>query len=275
MALEKFGAPRLTVAIPLFHAAPWHDTLVHNIQRIPGDALILLSDETSSDDTAQLVANRFTDDPRIRVRLCNGNSGWRAHCNALIQECGTEFFSLLPQDDLIAPGYYEKLVAALDSHPEAGLAFGTLIANGGQFSDPVQLSSPPFKLGLLETWREAIELERHWNLGIPFRGVIRRNVLKPISPTPGDQFADQVWVFGMALAAYLLEVPDAVYFKIYHAGNTHSSWKYPQPLERKAQLTAEIRNVLGVQESAERAISLLDQKYREIYLRKWRALGIC
>ena len=71
---------RLTVAIPLFNAATWFSTIVENIKRIPHDATILLSDETASDDPAQLVAARFKDDPRIQVRFRNGEAGWRKPC---------------------------------------------------------------------------------------------------------------------------------------------------------------------------------------------------
>lgn len=273
MANSASALPRLTVAIPLFRAAPWYENILENIRRIPADALILLSDETHSDDTAQRVAEHFEEDPRIRLRLRNGRPGWREHCNALIRECETGCFSLLPQDDLITPGYYEKLVAALDSHPGAGLAFGPIIAEGRRHHQPSRFPSPPFALGSFEPWLEAIKLERRWNLGIPFRGVIRQAILRPISPTPGDQFADQVWVFGMALAAHLLEVPDAPYIKRFHPGNTHGRWRYPSLDEREVQLITEIRHVLGTHANAERAIRRLRRRNQRLRLIKRLGLG--
>lgn len=270
--------PRLTVAIPLFHAAPWLDTIAENISRIPQDACILVSDETCGDDTARRIAERFAGDVRIRLRRGNGAPGWRAHCNFLIGECRTEYFSLLPQDDLIEPGYYEKLVAALDDTCSAGIAFGSLFFEGGPFTAPEMQPSLPFRTGMLAPWMEAIDLDRQWNLGIPFRGVIRHETLRAIPSAPGDRFADKLWIFSMALSSHLVEVPDALYFKRIHTRNTYVSWQKYGLREWRALLAAQIRAVLGTGEAAERAIERLDLRFQEqiaAHFSNWRKLGIC
>lgn len=228
-----------------------------NIQCLPADVRIILSDEVSSDDTAQQIAAKFVNDSRIQVRMRNGLPGWREHCNALIRENQTEFFSLLPQDDLIEPGYYEKLLGALQENPDAGLAFGTLIAVRSGF-EREKLAPPPFPLGTSKPWIEAIMLERYWCIGIAFRGVIRREMLRPMSPTPGDRQADFIWVFGMALTGFLLEVPDAVYTKHYYKGSTSDGWLLIEE-EYKSQLITECRNVFSDQEFCEQAIGLVEQ----------------
>lgn len=79
-------------------------------------------------------------------------------------------------------------------------------------------------------------LEQVWNLGVPFRAVIRREVLTGIPATPGDAFADQVWVFGMALRRHLRYVPEALYLKRYHARNTHQHWTPPSSEQRHREL---------------------------------------
>lgn len=255
-------APRLTVAIPLFEAARWADNIASTLGRLPADALIVLSDETGSDDTAQRLARRFAGDRRIRVRIREGRPGWREHCNALIESCETELFSLLPQDDTVVAGHHERLVAALDAHPGAGVAFGRIVAEGLR-EHPVRLRGPPFRPGARPPWEEAILLERRWNLGIPFRGVIRRSVLRTIPATPGDQFADQVWVFGLALTAHLFCDPRAVYVKRYHVGNTHRPWVAPSREARRSQLIGEIARVLGDGDVARQALAFLDHVFAQ------------
>lgn len=251
---------RLTVAFPLYKGARWEETVVENIRHLPDDVRIILSDEVSSDDTAEKIANRFVNDPRIEVRMRNGLRGWRAHCNALIDENNTEFFCLLPQDDLIEPDYFEKLVAALDANPDAGLAFPRLFVVAHS-REPVPAPSTPFELGKGLPWIEAILLERYWNLGIPFRGVIRSTVLRHIPSTPSDHFADQLWVFSMALSAFLLEVPEAIYTKRYHGKNTHTQWQTPSTEERKAQLIHQIKDVSEDHDTAETILVYLEQVY--------------
>lgn len=270
--------PRLTVAIPLFQAAPWLDTIAENIRRIPRNARILISDETCGDDATERIAERFGNDPRIRLRRGNGSPGWRHHCNILIRECDTEYFSILPQDDLIETAYYEKLVSALDQHRSAGLAFGALLFEGGPFPVPEMQPALPFRTGEFAPWVEAIDLDRQWNLGIPFRGVIRREILRPIPAAPGDRFADKLWVFSLALSSHLIEVRDALYFKRIHARNTYVGWQKYGLWEWKALLAAQVRTVLGTSQAAQDAIARLDLRYQEqieSLFGNWRKLGIC
>lgn len=238
------GRPPLTVAIPLHRAAPWIESICENAQRIPAHARILVSDETRIDDAMDRLRIRLAGDPRIVFRDARGPTGWREHANALIAEAETDFFSLLPQDDWIADGYHQSLMDALHRRPSAGLAFGRIRTEGKPGGDVEAMAGPPIPLGREEPWREALALDTAWNLGVAFRGVIRRERLLPILPTPGDRFADQIWVFGIALASHLVEVPDALYIKRYHERNTHGSWAPLTPSQRRAAKLAEIRRRL-------------------------------
>lgn len=230
------------MAIPLFRARPWISNVAKNIGRIPPGVRIVLSDDAGNGGVLRELARKCRGDSRIRFRIREGVPGWRAHMNELIAESSTELFSFLPQDDRIAPGYYEKLVAALDGNPGAGIAFAPIVAVGHpKPGRRTGFPGPPIELGRRPPWEEAVELDRRWNLGIPFRGVIRRACLQPIPETPDDRFADQIWVFGMALGAHLVEVPAARYLKYYYPGQTHGAWL---PLAGEERLAALERQVL-------------------------------
>lgn len=242
---EWLRRPRLTVLMPLHGALPWIDDISANIELIPAGARIVLSDETESDDALARLLDRHRGDPRVRGRRPkrSDNPGWRAHANALLGEARTELIALLPQDDRIMPSYYEKLVEALDRTPGAGLAFGSIEAIG-YATEPTRFPGPPIPLGVQTPWEEAIELDRRWNLGIAYRGVARRGLVRPIPATPSDRFADQMWVFSIALVSYLVEVPDATYIKRYHVANTHTRWSPLTPSERLAALSTAINERL-------------------------------
>ncbi len=243
--IEWLRRPRLTVAIPLHRAGSWVETVSANIERIPARSRIVLSDETQADDALDRLAHRFRGDPRLTIRRKPGRPGWREHANALISEARTELFSILPQDDAISPGYYEKLVETLDRSPSAGIAFGTIHTVDIPVGADGPMAGPPFALGARVPWREALELDDRWNLGIPWRGVIRRTVLLPMTATPGDRFADQIWVFGMALVAHLVEVPEAIYTKHYHLDSVHGNWAPLAIEERFVAKRKEIFRRLG------------------------------
>lgn len=244
--------PALTIAIPLHGAARWVDEVSANIAAAPQGARIVLSDRSQLDDALLELRGRHGTDRRVRYVEGFAGQGWREHVNELIAESSTPMFTILPQDDSIAPGHYERLVSALNTRPSAGLAFPTL-RRRGIGGDDLDHAHPPFALGARPPWEEAIALRQTWNLGIPWRGVIRHRYLRPMLATPGDVWADLIWVFGIALETYLVEVPEAVYFKRYHDANTHGDWA-PLPAEDMLRLQlAEVERRLGGQPDEEAA----------------------
>ncbi len=241
---SRLGLPGLTVAIPLHGAGAWLDVVSANLESVPATARVVLSDRSRRDDAHRRLRRRHAGDRRLRFVEATDDPGWRGHVNQLIAACRTPLFTVLPQDDSVPPGYFELLVEALATRPTAGLAFGRIRAVGLGETEH-ELPGPPCELGLRPPWQEAIRLDREWNLGIPWRGVVRRRHLRPILPTSGDRFADQIWVFGIALEAHLVEVPEAVYLKRYHGGNTHGRWPALEGEERRAVKEREIRRRLG------------------------------
>lgn len=257
---ELFARPRLTVVIPLHRAEPWIDVISENISLIPVRTRILLSDVTCHDGALDILATRHSADRRLRLRRGTGSHGWREHTNLLLQSVRTEFLAILPQDDSITPLYFEKLVAALDRNPSAGISFGSLDAiyqDGTRVVHP----PPPFPLGQRPPWVEALELDQRWNLGVPYRGVVRRRLARPIPATAEDRYADLVWVFSMALVAHLVEVPDALYVKRYHHKNTHTDWSPLSSAERLAAFRPEIEARLrGTPEDRDAALAALEHQ---------------
>ena len=251
---------RLTILVPLHAASPWVHDVSANLAHIPPAARVVLSDVTAVDDALARLERIHNRDSRLRFRRDNGPAGWRLHINALLDEVDSELFAVLPQDDRICPGYYERLVAALDRNPTAGLAYGPIdaVEAGKEVS---RLAAAPFRLGVRKPWREILELDRDWNLGIPFRGVWRSCLVRPIPQTPGDRFADQLWVLSLGLVAHLVEVPEALYEKRYHARNTHGGWVPLRKAERRAVIEQEIHVRLdGDLSNRDAALALLRRR---------------
>lgn len=215
--------PELTIVIPLHGAVRWVDVISDNIAATPQRARIVVSDRSQIDDALPVLRSRHQGDRRIHFVAARGGPGWREHINELISASATPLFSILPQDDSITAGYYEALLSALHDQPGAGLAFPRLRAIRAG-TNHVDHRPPPFELGRRPPWEEAIALHREWNLGVPWRGVVRRRHLMPMLATPGDAWADLIWVFGIAVEAHLVEEPEAVYLKRYHDSMTHGDW---------------------------------------------------
>jgi len=117
------------VIIPAFNAA---NTLPIALESVASqtfnDWQILLVDDGSTDNTAQIVApflQRFG--PKIQY-IHQENRGLPAARNTAIRASATEFLALLDADDVWLPQRLEESVKILRERPPAGLAYGGIIA---------------------------------------------------------------------------------------------------------------------------------------------------
>jgi glycosyltransferase involved in cell wall biosynthesis len=89
---------------------------------------LVVSDNASDDDTAELVAS-FAD-PRVEYRPLERDIGRVANTNRLIGLADTEFLLLLADDDELHPDHLSRTLAALRRWPSAGVAHtGYVIAD--------------------------------------------------------------------------------------------------------------------------------------------------
>jgi GT2 family glycosyltransferase len=114
--------PRTSVIIPTYNRSAYLRQAVDSVfaQRRQ-DFEILVVDDGSTDDTAQVVASMA--DPRLRY-LPQANAGRSAARNRGLAEARGEYIAFLDDDDLYLPDKLAVQTAYLDDHPEAGLAAG-------------------------------------------------------------------------------------------------------------------------------------------------------
>jgi hypothetical protein len=215
-----------TVAIPMHASAPFLDVISANIAALPADVQIILSDRTRVDDALDRLQRRHGEDPRIRFVRGSG-VGIIEHYNRLLREADGEYFMWMPHDDSFPDGYVPRLRAALDEHPDANLAFGSvrlidlegrLVPNGLRSYRDV-----PIELGRLSRVEEASYLLQHWSIWIPFRGLMRRReVLRRrlfLRRGLTEYSHDDTWVFVMTVVAPIVSVPGVECEKRVHPGS--------------------------------------------------------
>ena len=84
--------------------------------------LACVYDNASGDETEAVVAELARRDDRVRYHRHSRNIGSYPNFNFGIEQVETPFFSLLSDDDLLAPKFYETALAAFERYPEAGVA---------------------------------------------------------------------------------------------------------------------------------------------------------
>lgn len=112
---------RVTVAIPTYDRPAFLKQAIQSVLRQTyQDFDVIVSDDGSNPETAEVV--RSAGDPRFRYRRTAGKLGVPKNFNECVRIAQGEFFALLPDDDLYAPEYLERMVQALESNPAAGFA---------------------------------------------------------------------------------------------------------------------------------------------------------
>jgi glycosyltransferase involved in cell wall biosynthesis len=103
------------------------------------DVRVLIIDDASPDDSAEVARKLAAGDDRIEVVVHPRNAGHIATYNeGLLEWCDADYAVLLSADDRLTPDALTRAVALLDAHPEVGLAYGRVL----RFSDSASLPVP-------------------------------------------------------------------------------------------------------------------------------------
>ena len=132
------------------------------------DFELIISDNGSTDRTAQICRDYASRDSRIRYLRHEVNRGAAWNHNNVLYVARGEYFKWNSYDDRLAPAFLEKCVAVLDRTPEAVLCFSKYVdvdANGK--------ASPPWSA--VGTWlARPHERFRQQSNGAPLRGIAWR-----------------------------------------------------------------------------------------------------
>ena len=226
--------PLVTVAFPLYKSTRFLSVILENIAGFEYPNLeIIISDRHCFDDALAQLQDRFKGDPRFRFIAATDQLSWVENYNELLRSATGTYFCWMPHDDSYPSGYITQLVNYLEAHPDRIMAFGRLdgISHDGKQPLPSFCNQPiPILEGPYHPLREALWMVMFWTIGIPFRGVFRREPIRRanlfIRPTVDNIAPDMYWMFGVALLGRFGPVPDCYCQKRYYVGSVHALWRY-------------------------------------------------
>ena len=218
------ATPRLSVGLPVYNG---EDYLTESIEALLGqtfeDFELIISDNASTDGTADICRRYAKQDSRIRYIRQSRNLGCNPNHNFVIQQARGELFKLASDDDLYARDLLKRCIDALDESPHFVLAqsWSAIIDASGTVVNlvnyPVDTDAPRapdrFRSMLFDGW------------GDDDGGVIRTSVLRQVTPYDSYHFADRVFTTEVGLHGPFYQVPDYLWFRRQHpqpAGVTRS-----------------------------------------------------
>lgn len=111
----------LTVGMPVCNAMPWLPEAIESLLGQTASAFEILAIVDGGNDES-LAYLRSVPDPRLRV-LVQDNAGVTATLNRMLREARTPWLVRQDADDVSYPQRMERLLAAIEAHPKAGLIY--------------------------------------------------------------------------------------------------------------------------------------------------------
>lgn len=120
--------PLITTIIPTYNRANLLKFAIASVQNQTfHDLQILVLDNFSTDNTANVVSLLSKKDSRIKYHRHSTNIGPGANLKYGYDQVDTPFFSILADDDVLLPEFYERAYRLLTKYPQAGVSAGQMI----------------------------------------------------------------------------------------------------------------------------------------------------
>jgi glycosyltransferase involved in cell wall biosynthesis len=116
----------VSVVIPCYNYGRFLGDCVRSALNQDGvDVRVLIIDDASTDDSAEVAARLAAQDQRVELRRHRVNRGHIATYNeGLLEWADGDYSVLISADDLLAPGSLSRGAAVLDADPEVGFVYG-------------------------------------------------------------------------------------------------------------------------------------------------------
>lgn len=209
------AAPRLSVGLPVYNGANY---LAESFDALLGQSFedfeLIVSDNASTDDTAEICRQYEKQDSRVRYFRQERNVGLAPNHNFTVDQARGELFKWASNDDLYGRDLLKLCVEALDEHPQVVLAHSwtAMIDGAGNVTKadkyPLNTASPSAP----ERFRSMLFDDGGDDDG----GVIRTDVLRRVSRKDSYHHADRTVITEIGLHGPFYQVPDWLYFRRDH-----------------------------------------------------------
>ncbi len=132
---------RVGVIVPCYKYAHFLRECVESALAQPVDVRVLIIDDASPDNTAEVAAGLAAQDERVEFRRHTVNQGHIATYNEGLDWGTGDYMLLLSADDLLTPGALSRAVRLMDAHPEVGFTYGRAITTSRPDPDPIRGAS--------------------------------------------------------------------------------------------------------------------------------------
>jgi glycosyltransferase involved in cell wall biosynthesis len=211
-------APPVSLGMPVFDGeAHLAETLRCLADQTFGDYELLISDNASTDATAEICHEFMRDDPRISYHRNERNLGAAANYNLVFHKTSGRYFKWVSYDDLLAPEYLARCTEVLDDAPESvALCYPRAYIIDGQ-GEIIREHDDDFMIHGDRPSQRLREFARRWNMCNPCFGLHRRSVLAQTRLVEPYISSDVTLLAEIAMRGEFWELPERLFYRRIHA----------------------------------------------------------
>jgi hypothetical protein len=214
--------PRLTIGMPVYNGANYlAETLDLILAQTFVDFELVISDNASTDSTAEICRAYAARDSRIRYERLDTNIGAARNFNRLVDMARGEYFKWAAHDDRFTLDFVERCIAVLDREPDVTLCFAQAQAID-KYRRPVELFDSKQRLGAPRATERFYECINVPHAQTAVFGVMRTSVLRQTRLIGAFSSSDRVLLGEMTLLGRLYEIPHMLFFYRHHE---QQSWR--------------------------------------------------
>ncbi len=217
MTVMQPQPPSVSIGLPVYNGERYLAKALEAIlSQTYQDFEVLISDNASSDRTAEICEAFVKRDTRIRYCRNGSNVGAARNFNAVFQRSQGRYFRWATADDLFPPESLERCVSALDSHPEAVLCYPKtiLIDEIGKVIRPYEDNLDLRSTSAVKRFLSA--MKRIGLVNVQY-GLIRADALRQTSLMGNYPGGDIPLVLELALHGQFMEISDTFFYRRMHS----------------------------------------------------------
>lgn len=135
--------PKISIGLPVFNGENFLAGALESILRqTVGDFELIIADNASTDSTEAICRDYAARDPRIRYLRNGTNIGAAANHRLVLSLARAPFFKWQAHDDLLAPDFLARSLAALEAAPDAVLCITGAVRVDGEGQELLRWLSP-------------------------------------------------------------------------------------------------------------------------------------
>lgn len=218
-------SPRVSIGLPVYNGEKYLREAIESVlaQTFKNFELII-SDNTSTDSTAEICRYYAKEDPRVKYFRNERNLGAARNFNRVFELSSGEFFKWLAADNAIEPQFLARCVDLLDNDPTVALAC-TKYVQRDEFTNTLRNIDVDHNLRCPiahKRFREVIDKIVGRNGNLPIWGLVRSSILNQthlIRPFIGS---DDCLLIELALNGKFAQVSEYLKRLRHHPGAFHT-----------------------------------------------------